>query len=45
MHWLFMLTIRLSSGSIPLAALISLQTLQHTLNAFGYPGSDSLCYD
>ncbi len=23
--------------SIPLAALISLQTLQHTLNAFGYP--------
>lgn len=38
MHWLFMFTMRLSLWrSVPLAALISLQTLQNALNTFGYP--------
>ncbi len=38
MHWLFILTIRLSLWrNVPLAALISLQTLQNALNTFGYP--------
>lgn len=38
MHWLLIFTIRLSLWqSMPLAALISLQTLQNALNIFGYP--------
>lgn len=38
MHWLFMLSMRLSLWqSVPLAALISLQTLHNALNTFGYP--------